>query len=269
MNRRQMHFAGKFYPADRISVEAMIHRFNHTLEATPEIVWRLDMLVTYAIIVPHGGWEYSGFTANMAYRVLAGSPVDTVIVIGPAHHTQFKGISVSEYGSYETPLEDILIDQTLVNVIKEKFEVVYNPLAHAEHSTEMQMPFIRHYLPNAKIVELVYAFTTPNYIKPIIKYLLGDRRYAVVITTDLSHFHTLEDANEIDSYCIDAIINGGHENLTLRCEACGSVGIEALLMAAEEENLKGILLDYCTSADTTGDTSRVNGYMSALFQENL
>lgn len=269
MRKRHMHYSGNLYSSDPLLVTNMLNHFTRTLEETPEIMWRLDMLVTYGVIVPHGDWGVSGFTANMAYRVLAGSPVDTVVVIGPSHHVGLKGISITDDELYETPMGDIAIDTNLVQYIKSNFDVVSYPLAHSEHSTEVQMPFIHHYLPNVKVVELVYGFTTVESLEPIISYLLENRRYAVVISTDLSHFHTQEDANALDAACIDAITQGNIELFEDGCEACGAIGVKALLLAAQKENLEGILLDYSTSADANGDTSSVIGYMSALFQEKL
>lgn len=269
MSIRHMHFADSLYSSDSVLVADMIHHFNHTLEETPEMIWRLDMLVTYAIIVPHGGWKTSGFTANMAYRVLSGSPVDTVVVIGPSHHIGHQGISISDDETYETPLGNIEIDTKLVQYIKNNFDVVSDPLAHREFSTEVQMPFIHHYLPNAKVVELVYELATIEYLEPIISYLLENRRYAVVISTNLSHFYTQQDANDLDAGCIDAITQGNIELLEDSCEACGKTGIKALLLAAGKEDLEGILLDYSTSADVNGHITSVTGYMSAIFQEKL
>jgi hypothetical protein len=264
-----MYFADDLYPSDPLRLTEMIHHFNYSLEETPEVLWRLDMYVTYGIIVPHGAWNFSGFSANMAYRVLSGSPVDTVVVIGPSHHIGLKGISIAKNDSYETPLGEILIDQKLIKHIESNFDVTNYPLAHREHSTEIHMPFIRHYLPNAMVVELVYGFTTVESLEPIVTYILENRRYAVVISTDLSHFHSQEDANVLDMQCIDAITQGNIEQLKNECEACGSIGVEALLLAAQKEDLEGLLLDYSTSADTNGDTSSVVGYMSAIFQEKL
>lgn len=269
MNKRRMFFADTMYPGDKKLLTDMIHRFNCILEETPEILWRIDMMVTYGIIVPHGAWSLSGFTANMAYRVLAGSPVDTVVVIGPSHHLGLDGISVSNNEIFETPFGDIEIDQNLVEYLTNKFGIVNHPMAHREHSTEVQMPFIHHYLPNAKVVELVYGFTTAEVLEPIISYILENRRYAVVISTDLSHYHTLEDANVLDMQCIEAILQVNAELLQNGCEACGSIGVEALLTSVEKQDLEGVLLDYSTSADTNGNSNSVIGYMSVLFQEKI
>lgn len=90
-----------------------------------------------------------------------------------------------------------------------------------------------------------------------------------MISTDLSHFHTLEDANAIDSMCIDAVTQNDIDLLNDGCEACGSIGIMALMQAAQKQDLEGILLDYSTSADTNGNSNNVIGYMSALFQEKI
>lgn len=269
MSKRHMHFSDSYYPSDPHEILQMIHHFNQILEETPEILWRIDMLVTYGIIVPHGKWGISGFTANMAYRVLSGSPVDTVVVIGPSHDVGFQGVSIGDNDLFATPLGDISIDKDLCEYLKNNFDVVHYPLAHRERSTEVQMPFIRHYLPYAEVVELVYGFTTPHSIESIIKFILENRRYAVVISTDLSHFHSIEEANEIDAICIEAIKQCDIDLLNNGCEACGSIAIEAMLMVAQKEELEGILLDYSTSADTTGDSSNVIGYMSALFQEKI
>ena len=51
------------------------------------------------------------------------------------------------------------------------------------------------------------------------------------------------------------------------CEACGKLGVEAMLISAKKASLKPQLLDYRTSADASGDTERVVGYVSACFYD--
>ena len=45
------------------------------------------------------------------------------------------------------------------------------------------------------------------------------------------------------------------------------IGVEAALLSAKKQGLKSLLLDYRTSADASGDTQRVVGYVSACFYE--
>jgi hypothetical protein len=88
---------------------------------------------------------------------------------------------------------------------------------------------------------------------------------AVVISTDLSHYYSLENANKLESICLEGIRNEDIEKLHQGCEACGMIGVEAMLGSAKGRNMNAMVLDYRTSADASGDGSRVVGYASVLF----
>ncbi len=268
MNMRTMSVAGSFYPAQPGEIESMISRFNTILEAHPESKNRFDTLRGRAVIVPHAGWIYSGFTANIAHSILSHSHPDTVIVIGPSHRVGFEGVSIVKADHYQTPLGELRIDTDMVNDLQNRFGLPCFPDAHHEHSTEVQMPFIKHYMGNAKVIEMVYAYADPSQISPVIDYLLGLKDTAVVISTDLSHYYSLEQAKRLDAICLEAIRSENTSLLHQGCEACGAIGVEAMLSVAKKRGLEAVLLDYRTSADASGETSRVVGYASALFTEN-
>ena len=44
-----------------------------------------------ALVCPHAGYEFSGQTAAIAYKLLAGRDVQTVVVMGPSHYALFPG----------------------------------------------------------------------------------------------------------------------------------------------------------------------------------
>lgn len=265
MSHRSMSVAGSFYPADANEINEMISHYNTILQSHPDTVKRFDALFGDAVIVPHAGWIYSGFTANIAFRILAKSQPKTVIVIGPSHRVGFQGVSIADNQYYQTPLGDLAINTSLVNDLKHRFSIPYFSQAHSEHSTEVQMPFIKHYLPDTQVIELVYAYAQPELIEPIIAYVLSLQDTAIVISTDLSHYYTLDEAQQLDSICLDAIENEDIHVLNKGCEACGIIGVKAMLTVAKQKGLQSTILDYRTSADASGDTSRVVGYMSALF----
>ena len=54
--------------------------------------------------VPHAGYRYSGPTAAVAYKQVAGREIRTVIVMAPSHYADFQGAFVSEAEAYETPM---------------------------------------------------------------------------------------------------------------------------------------------------------------------
>ncbi|WP_310440238.1 AmmeMemoRadiSam system protein B [Sulfuricurvum sp.] len=265
MTLRHMSVSGSFYPTDADEIKKMIEHFNTILASHPDIIKRFASLHTNAIIVPHAGWVYSGFTANIAFRILSDSKPQTLVVIGPSHRVGFDGISIADTEFYQTPLGDIEIDRDLVQELMQHYALPYFPQAHHEHSTEVQMPFIKHYFPEIKVIELVYAYAEPSLLEPIIDYCLAKKDTAVVISTDLSHFYSVDRAKQLDAICLEAIQNENTDTLHQGCEACGMIGVEAMLSVARKKALQSVILDYRTSADASGDTSRVVGYASVAF----
>lgn len=264
MSIRKTAVAGQFYPANYKDIQEMFTHYNEVLDKSITDKSLLD-ISPRAIIVPHAGYVYSGFTANVAYRLLKNSVSKHVAVIGPSHRVYIRGTSVCEYDNFETPMGLMPIDKKLANTLKEMFGLTFQPDAHHEHSTEVQMPFIKTYLDNPSVVELVYGDEDPKNLAKVINFLLQNPDMTVVISTDLSHYYDINKANRLDDICLDAIQTLDTSKLHHGCEACGIIGVEALMIIAKEIGLKPILLDYRTSADASGDKSQVVGYMSAAF----
>ena len=254
---------GAFYPYECTDIEKYINVFNREVDKVLE--GKKD-IKPKAIISPHAGYVYSGFTANAAHKILSNSKPETIVVIGPSHHVYFEGVSIAPTQYYETPCGNLETDLTLSEELITRFNLGYSETAHyKEHSTETQMPFIAHYNPQAKIIELIYGKTDYREVVEIINFLLSNKNIAIVISSDLSHFYPLSTAEKLDSICIEAVAKKDLNILHSGCEACGIVGIEAMISVAASKNLKSTIIDYRTSADASGDTSRVVGYLSAAF----
>lgn len=264
MSTRETAVAGQFYPASAEEIEGMLDHYNKILDEHIKDATILE-LKPRAVIVPHAGYVYSGFTANIALRLLGNSDVKRIVVIGPSHRVFLSGTSVSDFDNYRTPLGTFPVDRELVEELKRRFGLHFQPDAHQEHSTEVEMPLIKEYQSDVSVVELVYGQEQPADLAEVIDYLLGDPQTAVVISTDLSHYYDIEKAKRLDSVCLDAVQKLDPSELHQGCEACGKIGVEAMLIAAKKRGLKSVLLDYRTSADASGDESQVVGYMSAAF----
>jgi len=267
MSTRETSVAGQFYPSNPDEIQSMLEHYNQILDEHLKEDDGLFSLKPRAVIVPHAGYVYSGFTANIALRLLSNTDAKRIVIIGPSHRVYLTGTSVSEFDSYQTPLGALEIDKGLVVDLKERFDLHFKPEAHHEHSTEVQIPFVKNYTPNVSVVELVYGDESPEELSKVIEYLLEDPETAVVISTDLSHYYDIKKANGLDSICLDAVKTLNTSELHQGCEACGKIGVEAMLIAAKNKGLNSILLDYRTSADASGDESQVVGYMSAAFVE--
>lgn len=260
MSIRKAVVSGSFYPDKKEEILKYINHFN-SVKTNDESFDDIK-----AIIVPHAGYIYSGFTANMAYKLVSASKknIKRVIVFGPSHRAYLKGASVALYDEYETPLGNLKIDKEFSQNLIDKYDFLdFNIECEFEHSTETQAPFIKHYFGDVQLVELVYGEIDYKDLSKVIDEVLEDKSNFVVISTDLSHFYTLEEANKLDNICLNAI---DRKNLEMfdYCEACGKTGVEAIINWAIKNDYETKILNYCTSADVTKDKSRVVGYTSAI-----
>ena len=261
MQLRKMSVAGSFYPDDETELKRYFKHFDKLYD---ENFTKSNTSAKIAI-VPHAGYIYSGFTASVAYKELQNSSINTYVVIGPSHRVAFEGVSICKDESYETPLGEVKSDLNLVDILVDEFALKYRTEAHYEHSTETQFPFVKYYLPDARIVELVYSKQNPEALSQIIDFILEQKNYGVIISTDLSHFYNLGEAKKLDNICLNAISNLDVKVLEKGCKACGIIGVKAIIQSAKKLNMKYKLLDYRTSADFSKDESRVVGYTSGIF----
>ncbi|MCF6340591.1 MAG: AmmeMemoRadiSam system protein B [Sulfurimonas sp.] len=258
--KRKMSVAGSFYPNNSSEI---IRYFEYFSKLYKKI--NAKTINSKVVIVPHAGYIYSGYSANIAYKILQKSHLKNIIVIGPSHQHLFDGISLCNFDSYDTPFGEILSAKDLAKKLYDRFELKSLEQAHAEHSTETQFPFIKYYLKNVNMLELVYSRVDSYNVSKIIDFILKQEDCGIIISTDLSHFYNLDKANKLDSICISAIKKLDINLLNTECEACGKIGLEAVIKSAKNNNLTSHILDYKTSADASSDESRVVGYVSACF----
>ena len=177
----------------------------------------------------------------------------------------YEGASIALYDEYETPLGNINIDKNYSNNLRDKYAFLgFEDNMHLEHSTETQAPFIKHYFPDTLIVEVVYGKMQYEELSLLMDEILEDEENLLLVSTDLSHFHTQEKANQLDNICLNAIAKKDLALFDKGCEACGKLGVKAVIKSAIKKGLNTKVLHYCTSYNRTKDASRVVGYTSAL-----
>jgi len=261
---RKSAVSGLFYPDNCGKITEMIYLFNRSAQKHHPVSLPKE-IIPRAIIVPHAGYVYSGYTANLAYRSLKTARARRFIVIGPSHTYYFQGISGSFYDTFQTPCGNLRIDSPYLFALAKRFQIRFTPPAHEkEHSTEVQMPFLQHYFPDREVIELVDGEIRIDSLANLMIALLTNPDNILVVSSDLSHFHPLHTAKRIDRHCIEGIDNLATTPLE-QCEACGITGIKALILAAKHLKLSSKVLHYTTSADYSHDTKSVVGYLSALF----
>jgi AmmeMemoRadiSam system protein A len=241
------------------------------------------------LVCPHAGYPYSGPTAAIAYKTLAGREVQTVIVLGPSHYAAFAGASVPDVDAYQTPLGTVPISdkaQQLVKtspfVLEPKCLVQRPPWLRQsskpapaagedtpdtwEHSVEVQVPFLQKTLKNFDLLPVVFGEVDPEQAARVLAGMIDDHTI-VVASSDLSHYHPYDEAKDLDNRCIRTILSLEVEAMKTQ-EACGKLPIQTLMCLAREKGWKAQLLDYRNSGDTSGDKSHgVVGYAAIAFYE--
>jgi len=107
----------------------------------------------------------------------------------------------------------------------------------------------------------------PEKVAEVLERLWGGPETLIVISSDLSHYHSYESARNIDAATVQAIL--GFDAGISHEQACGATPVAGMLIAARRKGLAAELLDCRNSGDTAGDKTRVVGYASfALASES-
>ena len=267
-NVRMPVWAGKFYPATQSDLKQTIETLTRkskktTVNIPPNMKLR-------AIILPHAGYVYSGFTAAHSSFVLSENQFNNVVLLGPDHRVGFKNCAISNANGYQTPLGFISLHEDTKILLKKSnlFQYILK-FDEVEHSLEVILPFLQHYLKNFELVPIVIGRPYEiNAITDAIEPLL-DSNTLIVVSSDLSHFLPYSEAVSTDKETINMILNYKSKELKKRKNcACGKVPILILMEIGRRQEWKPLLLNYTNSGDTAGDRSNVVGYAAiAYFSE--
>jgi len=256
---REPAVAGMFYPDDPVLLRRMIRDFlgeAHTAEPAPK-----------ALIAPHAGYVYSGPIAASAYARLANARgrIHRVILLGPAHRVAFRGLAVSSAEEFLTPLGPVAIDREAIARITGLPQVRLLDQAHAlEHSLEVHLPFLQEVLDEFTLVPLVVGEASAEDVDEVLELLWGGPETAIVISSDLSHYHDYDTARAMDARTSKAIEALREQDLEYDM-ACGRNPVSGLLAAARKHGLHAHTIDLRNSGDTAGPRDQVVGYGAYVF----
>ena len=246
--------AGVFYPGSQRAlkgdVDEMLRQAGRARLRSPK-----------AIIAPHAGYIYSGPVAASVYAPLADlrGKVRRVVLLGPTHRVPIDGLAVPSSEAFATPLGNVPIDRQAIASIEDMAQIVVSDEAHAlEHSLEVQLPFLQEVLGEFSLVPLAVGNVSAGEVAEVLERLWGGEETLIVISSDLSHYLSYEEARLIDRQTAQRILDG---NPTIHhYQACGATPVNGLLLAARKHGLQIVQLDLRNSGDTAGDRSRVVGY---------
>ncbi|OQX86907.1 hypothetical protein B6D60_05195 [candidate division KSB1 bacterium 4484_87] len=188
-----------------------------------------------ALVSPHAGYAYSGFTAAHAYKQVMGNRYDAVIVIAPSHREAFYGVSVFNKDGYETPLGIVPVKKDIANAIIDFHESIrFTMEGHREeHSLEIQLPFLQVAVPDLKIVPIVFwdhSWGNCKILADAITQAVKGKKVLLVASSDLYHGYSYEECKTTDNKTLQKILELKPKELCQRFEnrelmACGAGGI--------------------------------------------
>jgi hypothetical protein len=278
---RPSPIAGQWYEADP---EMLARNVDEYLEEAqlPE----LDGEVI-AVIAPHAGHAYSGVIAGYAFAALRSRSPDLVAVIAPMHHPYFEPLITTAHDAYSTPLGHVPVDKDamveLDVILKSELGFGLSPVSNdKEHSIEIELPFLQRLFSSEesewKLLPVMVRAREPEVSQGLGKALakvLGDKNFALVASTDLSHFYNHKTAlnydrtmlNEIESFNPEGAFDVERAGKGF---ACGLGAFTAVMWASRELGADKVkLLRHATSGDVTGDYSSVVGYAAAVILKSI
>ncbi|HEY1552307.1 MAG TPA: AmmeMemoRadiSam system protein B [Kofleriaceae bacterium] len=254
---RRAAVAGSFYPASKPELSRLIDRLLDEAKAGKPTAAPPKVLVA-----PHAGYIYSGPIAASAFARVT-TPIERVVLFGPAHRVFVRGMVSPGADRLETPLGEIEVDREALARVP---YVVANADAHAgEHSLEVELPFIQKVAPEARVVPIAVSHANASDVGRALEALWGGPETLIVISSDLSHYHPYADGRARDQRSVAKIL--AFDPTLLGEDACGCTGLNGLAWVAQHKPLRGELIDLRSSGDTAGSRDAVVGYAALAFAE--
>ena len=291
MQKRKPIVAGQFYPGQH---DPCIDEINECLDART-LSESLPATIV-AGIVPHAGWTFSGSLAALVFSAIKQQheKVHTFVIFGAAHGYFGQSPAVYDRGSWITPLGEVIVDEELADDVLSAGPSISDLNAHrAEHSIEVQVPFIQYLFPGAKILPIIvppkeHSISLGKSVGKVIK--KDEHKKIVCIgSTDLTHYgprygftpmgvstDALKWADSVnDQKFIDLALELEPERLLAsaaeNCNACGPGAAAAAIAAAKcLGKTEGLLLAHTNSNEVMlrkmGTTSADSvGYAAIVF----
>jgi len=258
--------AGQFYPDNPSILRRLVQGYCPVAA---------EKIAALGIMVPHAGYVYSGAIAGAAFsriRIPA-----KVILLGPNHHGLGARAALFPAGNWQTPLGPMAIDEDLAGELSAACPLLSeDSRAHlAEHSLEVQIPFLQVLAPDCRIVPLCLGHLSLAELLELgaaLARILAAHpgEVLMVASSDMTHYEPGVVAREKDERALQRIIALDPAGLyqTVRVghiSMCGVLPTVAMLEAARLAGAsRATLVRYGNSGDITGDQSSVVGYAGVV-----
>jgi len=264
--------AGGFYPGTKGAIEEMV---NECIAGAEPYVKETS---AYAGVSPHAGFMYSGVPAACTFLSIKElKTAETVVLVGP-NHTGLGGLISLSTQNWNLPIGTFENDSEFGEAVVENANFIKpeNDAHRAEHSIEVQLPFLQAVNPTAKIVPICMMDQGLEGARDVADAVFAaekelKRKIVFIASSDFSHYIASDEAkNQHDAALrhiqkLDAV-GFQKEAKEKSWSICGYGPISAAALYSQKKGSKKALeLMYIDSGEATGDHTHVVGYASIVF----
>lgn len=169
--------AGSWYSAKGPQLTAQLDSWLDQVDGDALPDGSLPFTAARVVISPHAGYAYSGPCAAWAYKSLNLSKAKRIFILHPSHHHYLRTAALPVVQAYETPLssEPLLLDLDTVKTLsgrtsgdgRVKFTTMSQSVDEAEHSGEMQLPYIH------RLLQKLYPNQPTSSYPPLVPIMIG------------------------------------------------------------------------------------------------
>jgi len=210
---REASHAGSWYSSNGRQLAQQLDEWLDQVPSNALAEGLLPLPGARVVIAPHAGYAYSGPCAAWAYRSLDLSKAKRIFILHPSHHHHLRTAALPVVQGYETPLsqDPLPLDLDVLGEISKlsvsagsqtiRFTTMSQSVDEAEHSAEMQLPYLHRLLqrlyPNQptsaypRLVPIMIgaaSASTEQAFGQLLAPYIADETNAFVISSDFCHW---------------------------------------------------------------------------------
>lgn len=200
----------------------------------------------------------------------------TIIIVGTNHTDAGNGLAITGNITYKTPLGNIETDTKIMGeLVRTGLANFDNERLTTEHSIFVEVPFVKYYFPEAKVVPIILS--SKHDIKKSIrlaevlaKYVREDS-VLILGSTDFSHYLPTDITRQKDEETREMILSRNYEAVARfnNDHVDSPPTLITLLKTMENLATKTKILNYSELAEMTGKTSvqSSTSYFTIIFNK--
>lgn len=210
IKKRKATAAGRFYPATKEEItkmlEVLFEKEKHLIDIS------LAEKNIIGGVVPHAGYQYSGYQAMHFFEIIKHKKTqyDTIIIVNPNHTSFSVPLSIDGNKSWITPIGELELDQDFIKLLDFPTNITDQK---NEHSGEVMLPFLQLMLDyNFRILPITISHQNYYYAKNLAEAIHSannklNKKILIIASSDFSHHLPPDTGKKLDDKVVKEILD--------------------------------------------------------------